>query len=418
MNAHVGQNRQGGVKVSFVSSGDVSSEEANALLAALGPAKPRAEARPVSEEPSEAVFESIRRLSAARERAEPSVDDGNSIIERELALADRDSAYLRASEPDKAAGDEGGSIPYEEPRTFGGNRPAAEPEDVTDEREAGLGQIMTEAEIDAELEQEARAQGNTRIRKIAARAFLGLGALSVLAATGYAAYKFAAPSKVEPAVVQMPARPAPVPMAAAPAPRPAVPAQATVAAPPAPLPAPVPATPELTPAQRAMAGQAAPLPATLAKPPAAPLPPIESVKPVDAPPAPPVMQAPPRPAMQVGPISTRLAQITCRPAGGAGDPASLLISAGIWQAAASFNAAADDVAKWTGQQNGMVLFDANGRPDLSKIGPNLAVLAYANPGEQVASPNDANAKAWVVISRQEMKNADLGACTMRVIAPN
>lgn len=426
MNAHVGHNRPGGIKVSFASQKASPSEEADALLAALAPTRPKTRS-PTADGPAapdQSQFRSIRELhprAASAGSSDPDYTAGDEIIESELRLAERDGPYVRSRPAAGPAEVVAPVEPADRPGYHGASDGGEGEADEADERDAGMKQILSEDEIDRELKEESEKHGRSRMRTIASRALLGFAAAAVLGVSGYAAYKLTAGQKQDPVVAS--ALPTPAPQQAAQA-KPQVPV-APIAAPAPPAqqapsaPVTVP-TQELTQAQRAIAGQSGPLPAQLAKPPApAPLPPIESVRPVDAPPPqPPAAAAPPKPALQVGPISTRLAQITCRPRSGGGEPATLLISAGIWQAAASFNSATDDVAKWTGQQNGMVLFDSNGRPDLAKIGPNLAVLAYANPGEQVASANDANAKAWVVVSKAEMKDADLGACTMRVIAPN
>lgn len=261
---------------------------------------------------------------------------------------------------------------------------------------------ISEQILEQELAEEARLRRSKKLRIVSRIAFgLAISSLALVAAWVSYAYMRGSPPK-----------------------------QALVDSPPSQLMPPPAAAARAPAATQAQAEAQRPLPMTPVEPPVAALAPqpnplleprpIQANPQTIAPPAQPqiaVPAIPQAPPLQVGPISTRLASITCRST--TAQEAQLLISVGIWQASDAFTAALADIGKWTGMQNGMVLFDSISKPDLSKIPAGMTVLAYSGPNQQVASANDVNAKAWIVISQRDInsKNADPTACTMRIIAP-
>lgn len=347
------------------------------------------------------------------------VDPTHDIADAVLKEAKRDAAYV--VKPNKI--DIAGDVPVAhvkerlvaDLRTDDGFAPPAQETDAPAAEDDGVAPAPTsDAVADDAFDRDLAIEAATRRKrktKLISRIVLGLAVSSFAIAGAWTAYAYLKSSATPTLVDSAPTPAAPKPQQQVAAPKPTQQAAAPVAMAPAQEPATPPnPSPFAQPTERPLPMQ----PPTAAAPPAASQ---AELKPVQAPTTPVVAPPAPQPQIQIGPISTRLASLTCRSFNGG--EAQILISVGIWQVSQAFTSALDDIAKWTGMQNGMVLFDATSRPDLSKVPPTLAVLAYSGPDQQVASANDVNAKAWIVVSQKDLKtkNADPAACSMRIIAP-
>lgn len=117
--------------------------------------------------------------------------------------------------------------------------------------------------------------------------------------------------------------------------------------------------------------------------------------------------APAAPMPAPGPVSTRIAQLTCD------GHQPILLSVAIYNDARAFDGAVPSFKDWTGRQNGVVLFDTRLRPDPVRLADaakaqNLVIMAYSDPDTRVEKIDDEAAMSWFVFSE-----ADAGAVATR-----
>lgn len=121
------------------------------------------------------------------------------------------------------------------------------------------------------------------------------------------------------------------------------------------------------------------------------------------------------PAIAAGPISTRIAQMTCQ------DQQPVLLSLAVFNAAASFDRAVPSLKDWTGRQNGVVLFDTQSRPNsqqLEKVAreAGLVVMTFSDPDTRVQRIDDENAMSWFVFSEQDISGSAGRPCVVRLFS--
>jgi hypothetical protein len=127
-------------------------------------------------------------------------------------------------------------------------------------------------------------------------------------------------------------------------------------------------------------------------------------------------QEPPAPAAPMpvaGPVSTRIAQLTCD------GHQPILLSVAIYNDARAFDGAVPSFKDWTGRQNGVVLFDTRSRPDPVRLADaakaqNLVVMAYSDPDTRVEKIDDEAAMSWFVFSEADAGSVAARNCVVRL----
>ncbi len=119
------------------------------------------------------------------------------------------------------------------------------------------------------------------------------------------------------------------------------------------------------------------------------------------------------PSLRLGPVSTRIAQLSCR------DVQPVLFSVAVFNEAVNFDRTIGSFADWTGRQNGMVLFDTKSRPDAVRLADTakangLVVLTFSGPDTMVSSIEDESAMSWFVFSAHDAGPIAGKTCVVRL----
>jgi hypothetical protein len=114
-----------------------------------------------------------------------------------------------------------------------------------------------------------------------------------------------------------------------------------------------------------------------------------------------------------GPVSTRIAQLTCE------GHQPILLSVAIYNDARIFDRAVPGLKDWTGRQNGVVLFDTRLRPDAVRLADaarsqNLIVMSYSDPDTRVEKIDDESAMSWFVFSQVDAGAVAGRNCVVRL----